>query len=131
MSFAVIGSPASSVAVTASGFQQVLLLGSGGGIDPGIVGRAEFGGHLLEMLARVFSGTRGDFRCQQAEDETIFVGSQWYFLIRIISTRYVAPRKHLRLGGSLALPWLSNPHFPTAVGMSFGNCSKTYIRGSR
>ena len=83
MSFAVIGSPASSVAVTASGFQQVLLLGSGGGIDPGIVGRAEFGGHLLEMLARVFSGTRGDFRCQQAEDETIFVGSQWYFLIRI------------------------------------------------
>ena len=56
VSFAVIGSPASSVAVTASGesFLSRFLLGRGGSVDAGIEWRSQFDGHFLVVLARVF-----------------------------------------------------------------------------
>ena len=76
VSFAVIGSPASSVAVTASGesfFEEVLLLGRRRGVDPGVIRGTELGGQLLVMHAGIRACARGDFRREQTQDEAIFI----------------------------------------------------------
>jgi hypothetical protein len=69
VSFAVIGSPASSVAVTASGesfLSRFFCSGVAGGVDAGVIRRAELGGQFLVMQARILAGARGNFRREQA-----------------------------------------------------------------
>ena len=76
VSFAVIGSPASSVAVTASGDrfpEEVFLLGCGRSVDAGVIRCAERGRQLLVMHTGVLTGACLDFRREQAEDEAVFV----------------------------------------------------------
>ena len=76
VSFAVIGSPASSVAVTASGesfLRRFFLLGRGRGVDAGVIRRAERGRQLLVMDAGILTGACRDFRREQAEDEAVLV----------------------------------------------------------
>ena len=77
VSLAMMGSPASSLAVTASGesfCSRAFCVGRGRGIDARVVRRAEFRGELLIMVARILAGARGDLRRQQGQDRSVLVG---------------------------------------------------------
>ena len=77
VSLAVIGSPARSDALTAAGIELLkprLLFGRRRRVDPRVVRRAEPLGQLAVMLARVFARAGEDFRGQQVENRSIFIG---------------------------------------------------------
>ena len=74
VSFAVIGSPASSVAVTASGesFLRRSFCSGVAGASMDVI-RCQRGRQLLVMDTGVLTGACLDFRREQAEDEAVFV----------------------------------------------------------
>ena len=76
VSLAVIGSPASVAGrrpPRARASRARLLLGRGRRVDARVVRRAELGGQLAVMLARILAGAGGDLRGQQAQDQAVLV----------------------------------------------------------
>jgi hypothetical protein len=54
--------------------ELVLLLGRGRGVNASVVRCPELGGQFLVVHPGILSSTRCDFRGEQAEDETVFIG---------------------------------------------------------
>ena len=77
VSLAVIGSPASSVSVTASGvsfLKAAFCCRRGRGVDARVVRRAELRGQIGVMHAGVFAGAGGDLGGQQVQNDAVLVG---------------------------------------------------------
>ena len=120
VSFAVIGSPASSVAVTASGESFLSRFFCSG------VAAASMGYRMAFPIRRSFPGsacqgfscTSRDFRCKQAEDDAVLVGAPH----RAIVPQEAGARAFLAAeAGSLPKAMMSNRSFRlTRLAMGFG-----------